>query len=141
MQPYRHAGFRRHSGHAQDVIEVGMRQPDADGLRTRFFDLVQNQARLLAGVHNRALDCRLVYQEIAVLGEHAVGDLDDLHCLTFPSPSRMDLRYFSTAIAAVVASPTAVVICRVSWLRTSPTISGTTVLRTTSILGFANARS
>lgn len=29
-------------------------------------------------------------------------------------------RYFSTAMAAVVASPTAVVTCRVTWTRTSP---------------------
>src|SRR5262249_38666837 len=83
-------------------------------------DLVQDQAGFLSRIHDGTLRRRLVDHEVAVLGEHAVRDLDNLHCLTFPSPSRSDLRYFSTAIAAVVASPTAVVICRVNWLRTSP---------------------
>jgi len=51
------------------------------------------------------------------------GTNNDVHGFAAPATwpfSRNALRYFSTAIAAVVASPTAVVIWRVTWLRTSP---------------------
>ena len=114
MQPHRHARFGRDARHAEDVVEMRVGQPDPDGLRARLLDLVEDQARLLARIHDGALPRLLVDDEVAVLGEHAVRDLDDLHFLP------LALRNFSTAIAAVVASPTAVVICRVTWLRTSP---------------------
>src|SRR6266540_5069297 len=102
--------------HAEHVIDVRVGEPDGHRLGTRLLDLMENQARVLAGIDDGALARLLVDDEKAVLGEHAVGDRDDLHFLPLPSPwcSRRDLRYFSTAIAAVVASPTAVVICRVT---------------------------
>src|SRR4029077_14297049 len=62
----------------------------------------------------------LVDHQVTVLDELPAGDLDDVHAGTLAWVSRQDARYFSTAIAAVVASPTAVVTCRVICARTSP---------------------
>src|SRR5207245_3353704 len=77
--------------------------------------------RFRPGVDDRARAARLVHDDVAVLGELAVGDRNDLHdAIDARSFSRSAARYFAPAIAAVVASPTAVVIWRVSWLRTSP---------------------
>ncbi len=116
MQPHDRPRLTRDFRHAEHVIDVRVSEPDGHGLRCRLLDLMENQARFLAGIDDGALVRLLVDDEKAVLGEHAVGDRDDLHFLPLPSPccSRRDLRYFSTAIAAVVASPTAVVICRVT---------------------------
>src|SRR5262245_35275591 len=98
-----------------------VRERDADGLGAACLDLVQDQPGFFTRIHDGALARLLVHHEVAVLGEHAVRNRDDRHFLPLPSPcSRSALRYFSTAIAAVVASPTAVVIWRVTWLRTSP---------------------
>src|SRR5207249_7924592 len=84
-------------------------------------DPVGDEVRFLPGIDDRASAARLVHDDVAVLGELAVGDRNDLHDATDArSFSRSAATYFSTAIAAVVASPTAVVIWRVSWLRTSP---------------------
>ena len=103
------------------MIDVGVGQPDRDGLHVRRRDLVGDQARLLARVDDRTFGAGFVDDEIAVLDEPTVRDRHDLHGATPAfSRSRRPARYFSTAIAAVVASPTAVVIWRVSWLRTSP---------------------
>src|SRR5712671_5380742 len=122
MKPHRDAGFGYDFRHAEDMIEMGVREPNRDGLRACGLHLMQDQAGLFAGIDDRALAGLLVDDEIAVLGERSVGNLNDFHFCPLPSPccSRSALRYFSTAIAAVVASPTAVVICRVTWLRTSP---------------------
>ena len=94
---------------------MGVREPDGHRPRAGLLDLVKDQARFFPGIHNRALARLLVHDHVRVFGKHAVWDLDD-HCFGLPSRccSRSDLRYFSTAIAAVVASPTAVVICRVT---------------------------
>src|SRR3989441_13373883 len=96
-------------GDAHDVVEVRMRDPDGHRPRPRGGDLLQDQTRLLARIDDRALGGRVIDNEVAVLDELAVGDRDDLHAPT-ASPARSTARYFSTAIAAVVASPTAVVI-------------------------------
>src|SRR6185312_4224949 len=121
MQPHGPARFADDSFHAEHVIEMPMREPDRDRLRAGLGDLVQDQPGFLARIDDGALRCLLVDHDVTVLGEHTVGNLDDLHVLTgLPSPSRNAFRNFSTAMAAVVASPTAVVIWRVTWLRTSP---------------------
>ena len=122
MEPDRGPRVRRDFRHAEDMVEMCVRQPNGNRRRACLLDLVQDQAGLFARIHDGALTGLLVDDEVAVLGEHAVGNLNDLHFWRLPSPccSRNALRYFSTAIAAVVASPTAVVICRVTWLRTSP---------------------
>src|SRR6266699_390892 len=105
---------------AQHVVDVRVREPDPDRPHGFGLELVRDQARVLAGVDDRALGRRFVDHEVAVLDELAVRDLHDPHSGTAWRSSRTAARYFSTAIAAVVASPTAVVIWRVSWLRTSP---------------------
>ena len=120
MQPDGSAGFGGNAGNPDDMVDVRVCQPDRNRLRPRCLHLIQDQTGLFTRIHNGTLASLLVHDEIAVLGEHAVGDRNDFHFVPFPSPSRSALRYFSTAIAAVVASPTAVVICRVTWLRTSP---------------------
>ena len=116
MEPDRCARLARHARHAQDVIEVRVRQPDRDGSGARFLHLVQDQPGLFPRIDDGAFTRLLIDDEVAVLRKHAVGNLDDLHlrAMTLPSVSRSDLRYFSTAMAAVVASPTAVVIWRVT---------------------------
>src|SRR5216683_2401795 len=126
MEPYDRACPGCDFRHPEDMIDMRMREPDGHGLRVGFLDLMENQTGFFARIDDDAQTRLLVDDDIGVLGEHAIGDLDDLHffalAFALPSPccSRNDLRYFSTAIAAVVASPTAVVICRVTWLRTSP---------------------
>src|SRR2546430_14131370 len=88
-----------------------VRDPDRGGARARAGDLVENAARLLARIDDGAFGRRLVDNEIGVLDERAVGNLNDSHEPTAAfSFSRNAARYFSTAIAAGVASPTAVVI-------------------------------
>src|SRR5690348_5854044 len=112
--------------HTHHVVEMGVGEPDGPGRGAGGVDLVEDEPRLLSGIHHRALAGRLVHHEERVLHERPVRDGDDLHrAATFRpdagwSFSRIAARYFSTAIAAVVASPTAVVIWRVTWLRTSP---------------------
>src|SRR5439155_998602 len=101
--------------------EVGRRTPDRRGLHGGGAHLGEHPTCLFACVNDCALGGELIDHELAVLDELAVPARDDLHD-TAPafSLSFTVARYFSTAIAAVVASPTAVVIWRVSWLRTSP---------------------
>ncbi len=96
------------------MVDMRVCEPDGNRLRARFPELMEDQAGLFTGIDDGALARLLVDNEVAILGEHAVRDRDDLHFLP------LALRNFSTAMAAVVASPTAVVICRVTWLRTSP---------------------
>src|SRR5213083_704320 len=112
---------------AEHVVEVRVGEPDPDRPDALGLQLVGDQTCFLARVDDRALGRRFVDHEVAVLDELAVRDLYDPHSLnawrawrTNCGSSRSAARYFSTAIAAVVASPTAVVIWRVSWLRTSP---------------------
>src|SRR3989441_2401635 len=106
----RGGGYARH---AQDVIEVGMREPHGDRARPSCAHLFENEAGLLPWIDDGALARGLVDHEVAVLEERAVGDGNDLHeaaaAFVFAcSRSRRAATYFSTAIAAVVASPTAV---------------------------------
>ena len=80
----------------------------------------QEHRRLLAGIDDDRLAGPAVGDQVAVLGELPVGQRNDLQLRHRPAPPTARraagrLRYFSTAIAAVVASPTAVVTCRVSW--------------------------
>ena len=73
---------------------------------------------LVARIDEHGVARALIQQEIAVLLEGADHELLDLH--RFAAASRSFARYFSAAIAAGVASPAAVVTCRVSCARTSP---------------------
>src|SRR4029077_785999 len=98
--------------------------------------LVEDDPGGFAGVDHRALARGLIDHEVAVLDELRVGDGDDFHAtVAFSFFSRSLARYFSTAMAAVVASPTAVVIWRVIWARTSPAANkpGTDVIIFSSV--------
>src|SRR2546430_10193383 len=101
-QPHGGTGFAGNPGHPENMVDVRVREPDRNRLRSGSLDLVHDQTGVFARIDNGTLARRLVDNEIAVLGEHAVGDRNDVHFLPFPSPSRSALRYFSTAIAAVV---------------------------------------
>src|SRR5207253_405772 len=105
-----------------DVIQMRVSDPDRHRTGAGGTELIGDEARLLARIDDGAFGRRFVHHEVGVLDELAVRDRHHLHDATpaFSFCSRSVARYFSTAIAAVVASPTAVVICRVSWLRTSP---------------------
>src|SRR6266511_3778599 len=128
--------------HAEHVVHVRVGDPDAHRRDAGGRQLVRDQPCFLPGVDDRAFPARLVDHQVAVLGEPAVRDGDDLHdatpALAF---SRCAARYFSTAIAAVVASPTAVVIWRVSWLRTSPAANspGIEVIMRSSVMKYPPA--
>src|SRR4029077_12821137 len=102
-------------------IDVGVGQPDGHGVHTCRGHLVGDQAGLLARVDDGAFAAGVIDDEVAVFDELPVGDGDHLHDATPAfSRSRTAVRYFSIAIAAVVASAPAVVIGGVSWLATPP---------------------
>src|SRR6266540_1617175 len=108
-------GLLPHAIHAEHVIEVRVGEPDGCRGRTGVPQGAADQLGVLSGIDHGTLSRSLIDHEVGVLDEHAVGDRDDLHRAT-GACSRKAARYFSTAIAAVVPSPTAVVI----WRRTSP---------------------
>src|SRR6266480_489704 len=113
MQRNGRAGLGCYVGHTHDMIDVRVGQPDRVRLPPGLFDLMENEPRLLTRIDDDAATCVLVDDEIGILCERAVGDRNDVHGFAAPATwpfSRNALRYFSTAIAAVVASPTAVVI-------------------------------
>src|ERR1044072_2198904 len=116
MEPHGRASLTGDRRHTDDVIDVRVREPDANRLRAALADLMQDEAGFFAGIDDHTLRLRrlLVDGEVGVLGERAGRDLHDLHAPTVPSALRSAVKYFSTAIAAVVASPTAVVICLVT---------------------------
>src|SRR2546427_2225145 len=121
VQTHGRPGLPLETRHPHHVVQVRVREPDRDRRDVQHRDPLGDEFRLLPGVDDRAGAARLVHDDVAVLGELAVGDRNDLHdAIDARSFSRSAARYFSTAIAAVVASPTAVVIWRGSWLRTAP---------------------
>src|SRR5207244_3134669 len=128
--------------HAEHVVHVRVGDPDAHRRGAGGRQLVRDQPRFFPRVDDRAFAGGLVDHQVAVFREPAVRDGDDLHdatpALAF---SRSAARYFSTAIAAVVASPTAVVIWRVSWLRTSPAANrpGIEVIMRSSVMKYPAA--
>src|SRR4029077_2512325 len=102
-------------------IDVGVGQPDGHGFYACRGHLVGDHAGLLARVDDGAFAPGVIDDEVAVFDELPVRDGDHLHDATPAfSRSRTAVRYFSTAIAAAVASPTAVVVWRAGGLRTSP---------------------
>ena len=114
VEKHRRPRFGGDAPDAQHVIEVGMGEPHGDRPRAGRGHVLENETGLLARIDDGALARLLVDHEVAVLEKSAVGDLHDLHeaaaAFVFAfSCSRRAARYFSTAIAAVVASPTAVV--------------------------------
>ena len=108
-----------------NVIEMGVGEPDAGDPALALRGGSEKLFAFLAGIDEDSLRASRVEDEIAILGELAVGKRNDLEgssrqeASAFPRVFR-SVRYFSTAIAAVVASPTAVVTCRVSCARRSP---------------------
>ena len=105
-------------GDAEDVVEVRMGEPDRRDAALPPRGLQQEARRLLAGIDQDRVRGRGIVNQVTVLGELSVGDRDDFEAgVQAASAAPRDLRsvrYFSTAIAAVVASPTAVVTWRVS---------------------------
>ncbi len=127
MQQNRHVVPCANCGNSEHVIDVGVGEPDGLESPGPGAKLRQEHGRLLARVHDDRLAGPGVGHQVAVLGELAVGQRDDIeavwqhaHAWTAIPWALRSVRYFSTAIAAVVASPTAVVTWRVSWTRRSP---------------------
>src|SRR5205823_7974833 len=117
MHVHRHVPDSLDWRNGADVIDVRVRQPDClDGSARRPHHL-DELLRLGTGIDERRASRRRIDDEITVLLERADGTPIDLHAEYPPvpmmsggcPPSSRALRYFSTAIAAVVASPTAVV--------------------------------
>ena len=109
--------------HCADMVEMGVRQPDRTELRLGLFDCGDQ----LIAIITRVDDCRVttvaVHDEVRVFLQRPGLERDDfenrgVHAVAIAA--RRAVRYFSAAIAAVVASPTAVVTCRVNCTRTSP---------------------
>ena len=105
MQVDGRSRVRLETRNAEDVVDVGVGQPDGNGGDAIFPEAARDQVRFLTRIDHGALTGGVVDHEVAVLDELAVDDRDDPH-----GQSGSVARYFSTAIAAVVASPTAVVI-------------------------------
>jgi len=120
----RRAGLPADGGDAEDVIEMRMSEPDRGDPAVTLRGCVEEQPGLLAGVDQNGCGVLRIVDEVAVLREPTVRNDDDLErwCRQAAASARVfrSVRYFSTAMAAVVASPTAVVTCRVSWARRSP---------------------
>src|SRR5690348_9145239 len=99
-----------------------VREPDRVEHRFRLLDHRDEDVRLVTGINERGVIRRLVDREIRVLLKRSDYARLELHTVYPPvpsigslgSPSASAFKYFSAAIAAVVASPTAVVTCRVS---------------------------
>jgi hypothetical protein len=108
---------------AEDVVEVSMGEPDPADPPPALLRRGQEERRLFTGINQDGVGTGRIEDQIAVLGELAIGQADDAQrsgqAAVSAAASRA-LRNFSTAMAAVVASPTAVVTCRVSWARKSP---------------------
>src|SRR6266576_2670525 len=136
MQPHGRAGLLFQARHTEHVIEVAVGEPDRGGPRVQSLEFVEDEPRGFAGIDHGAFAGGLIDHDVTVLDELTVGDRDDLHAtVAFAFFSRSWARYFSTAMAAVVASPTAVVIWRVIWARTSPAANrpGTDVIIFSSV--------
>jgi len=89
-------------------------QPDSRELASRFGGRGEKALGLLAGVDQDRLGRIGVVDEIAILCELPVGERNDREgrgrqLTSAGARVRRSAKYFSTAIAAVVASPTAVV--------------------------------
>src|SRR4051812_8990741 len=105
-----------------------MRQPDGLEVGAGFFDHLREYRRLVTRIDEDRAPTFFIHHQVGVFGKWADGAKVDLHALYPPAPSIAppgvpsfnNLRYFSAAIAAVVASPTAVVTWRVSCDRRSP---------------------
>jgi hypothetical protein len=106
-------------GYAKDVIEVSVGEPDGANAPAVPDRRSEELVCLLARVDQDGIGRFGVEYQVAVLRELAIGNRNDVEaeCRQAASTATRALRsvrYFSTAIAAVVASPTAVVTCRVS---------------------------
>src|SRR5512142_2673795 len=105
-----------------------MRYPDCVQLVAGSLDLSDDAISIGSRINHRGRSGRGIGHDIAVLWERTDDKAVDVQAEYPPVPTisgtaaplRIDVRYFSTAIAAVVASPAAVVTCRVSCARTSP---------------------
>src|SRR5687767_8539148 len=109
--------------HRADVVEMGVRQPDGAEFRFRLLDRGDQLIAIVTRVHDRRVAAVAIDDEVGVFLERPGLERENVenrgvHAVAIAS--RRAVRYFSAAMAAVVASPTAVVTCRVSCTRTSP---------------------
>ena len=78
MQVHGRAGLLAQVGHADDVVDVRVREPDRRGADAQRRELVRDQPGALAGIDDGAGSTGLVHHEVAVLGKAAVRDGDDV---------------------------------------------------------------
>ena len=109
--------------HRADMVEMRMRQPDCTESGTGLLHTGDQSISIISRVHHRRFTAVAIDDEPGVLLKGTGLEPDDLERRIAHAgsvASRRAERNFSAAMAAVVASPTAVVTCRVSCTRTSP---------------------
>lgn len=116
MDKDRHLESLPDRGHRSDVIEVGMRQPDGPEAGSGGLDCRNQAGSLGTRVDQNGISRPGIPDEVRVGLQRTDGDDFNRGHSGQPEATalRRAVRYFSAAIAAVVASPTAVVTCRVS---------------------------
>lgn len=127
MEIDRRSGGLLDGGHAGDVVDVGVGQPDAFEIPPPLPDDVEELVSVLTRVDDDGIFRVRISYQIAVLLKLPIGKANDDRSGLRGSQAGSrtgswvrSLRYFSMAITAVVASPTAVVIWRVTCTRKSP---------------------
>lgn len=103
--------------HGTNVIEVGVRQPDGPQSDPDLFYSGDQPNCVIARIDQRRVEALAIPHEVRVFLKRAGLERDDLERWrghADNAASRRAARNFSAAMAAVVASPTAVVTCRVS---------------------------
>src|SRR5687767_13424597 len=123
MKPGRHVEMTAYRRHRTNVVEMGVGQPDGSQVSANVCDRGDQAFTFVPRIYDRCLTAVAIHDEIAVLLKGTGFERQELERRqrhTGTPASRRAVRNFSAAMAAVVASPTAVVTCRVSWTRTSP---------------------
>lgn len=141
VQVDRGSGALSNAADAEHVVEMRVGQPDRRDAAVCLRRGGEKALGLLAGVDHDGLGRIGMVDEVAILCELPVGERNycearDRQLTSAGARLRRSARYFSTAIAAVVASPTAVVTWRVSWARRSPAAKspGTEVIMRSSVI-------
>lgn len=119
MHEYRHIELALDRSDAADVINVRVREPNGSKIHFTGAHDVRKLSAAVARIYKDGVSRMTVLEEVGVLLEWTDDKGLDVHALAASevdgdATSRSAVRYFSAATAAVVASPTAVVTCRVS---------------------------
>src|SRR5687768_16528978 len=128
MQVDGHVPPPLHGCNRADVIHVCVCHPDRDDITAHPLDFGHEPVAIAARIDNSRCAATRIGYDVGVLLKWPEYERNDNHdeyppvpmIIGSAAPLRSDVRYFSTVIAAVVASPAAVVTWRVSCARRSP---------------------